>query len=198
MVKAIYIYGHVFPGDEEIRYIGKSIDPKKRLRDHINAAKRGEKTRHANWIRSLLTRRLKPELVIIDEVSEECWQAIEAAYIQFYREKGCDLNNGTDGGEDPPSWAGKKLSPERREAIKAVHLGRKASPEQRAAQSAAHKGKKLTPEHCAAVSAAMTGRTLSPEHRAALRKPKSPAHCAAFKAAWEARRMKRTLESLWN
>lgn len=108
-----FIYALLDPLTLEIRYVGKSNDPHERLRGHLIDSKCDrENNRKANWIRSLLRRGLKPKMEIIDEVSVLEWEPAEAAYIIFYKKEGCDLLNGTPGGDGVEG--GKPLSSEHR------------------------------------------------------------------------------------
>jgi hypothetical protein len=54
--------------NHNIRYIGKSFNIKKRLRDHICEAKKGINTRKNRWILSLLNRNIIPLIEIVDEI----------------------------------------------------------------------------------------------------------------------------------
>jgi hypothetical protein len=71
----VFIYLLIDPRYDTVRYVGKSIHPKRRYGQHISNGKR--KIIHRNhtsaWINSLIVRNLKPELLIIDEVSEAEW-----------------------------------------------------------------------------------------------------------------------------
>ncbi len=86
-----FIYALLHPRTREIRYIGKADDPDDRLRKHVN--RRLAKSHKDNWVNSLRAEGQRPVLEIIDEVLQTEWQAAEAAYIQFYRDEGCDLVN---------------------------------------------------------------------------------------------------------
>lgn len=98
---SVFIYGLFCPIARTVRYVGKSICPKKRLSGHLCGAKRGSYNHHtARWLRSLLRRGLKPSLVILHEVSDgERWQDIERQFIAMATERGWKLTNSTAGGE---------------------------------------------------------------------------------------------------
>lgn len=149
-METTFIYALNDPETGECRYVGKADDPRTRLPDHIKECR--YKTHHrANWIKSLIARGLSPILEVIDEVPFEHWPQLEVAYIEFFREQGFDLVNGTPGGENPPSQKGKKLSAEHRAKI--VRSGAQNS----------NFGKKLPAETCAKISAALTGKKHSSE-----------------------------------
>lgn len=79
----------------EVRYVGKSNNPKRRLTYHLNKIK-DLGTHKRNWINSL---NFKPILEIIKEVPKNDWQKYEKYYIEYYISIGCNLVNWGDGGE---------------------------------------------------------------------------------------------------
>lgn len=96
-----FIYALCDPRNGEIRYIGKTNDPKGRLRSHINQAKMGRYRHHtANWLRSLIAIGLKPDLIVIYEVAPpQTWQDAERSAISAALKRGCRLTNYTSGGD---------------------------------------------------------------------------------------------------
>lgn len=95
-----YIYGLVDPNDGQLKYVGKTIDPKTRLDIHLRRAK---KNRAKTWFRQLLKAKKKPQLYIIDQVeyTEETthlWKDLERFYIQYMKFVGCPLINKHPGG----------------------------------------------------------------------------------------------------
>ena len=98
---AVFIYGLHCPLSGEIRYIGKSVNPQKRLRAHISCAIRGAADHHTSrWIRRLSASDLAPSLVILHEVGpDEKWQDVERKLIADAIRRGLRLTNSTAGGE---------------------------------------------------------------------------------------------------
>lgn len=98
---AVFIYGLHCPLSGEIRYIGKSVNPQKRLRAHISCAIRGAADHHTSrWIRRLAASDLAPSLVILHEVgADEKWQDVERKFIADAIQRGLRLTNSTAGGE---------------------------------------------------------------------------------------------------
>lgn len=95
-----FIYCLRCPETGDIRYIGKTRNPKTRLAAHISKAK-GMHLRHhcSEWIRSIIAIGLKPELDVIFEVpAGENWEFHEKRLISEYREAGHNLVNLTGGG----------------------------------------------------------------------------------------------------
>lgn len=96
-----YIYCLTDPETSAIRYVGKSIDPAKRLRGHINAAKYEQYDHHTSrWIRKLLATGLEPQMQILETVaSDRDWRDVERQWIAMLEQSGADLTNSTAGGE---------------------------------------------------------------------------------------------------
>lgn len=95
--KITYIYGLYEIGKEnEIRYIGKTDNPKKRLNDHIHDKKM---TSHKScWIKSVISEGNKIGIKIIAVVNFNNWKEEEIFYIKEYK-KTNKLVNITDGGD---------------------------------------------------------------------------------------------------
>lgn len=141
-----YIYALLCPRGE-IRYIGKTLNPKNRLQKHISLAASGKHQYHAaRWIRSLLRKGEEPHLEIVCEVPEgESWVGYETEAIRMFREEGHRLTNSTGGGE----------------GVTAL------SPEAMARRTAAVKITKSTPEHKAQASASQKAASARPGRREA-------------------------------
>lgn len=91
-----YIYGLKDPRDNQIYYIGKSNNPKKRLKEHLE-------DKHTNphkraWIEDLVSCNLIPKLEILEKVDINNWGDIERDWITRGRNNGYPLTNITDGG----------------------------------------------------------------------------------------------------
>lgn len=154
-----YIYALLCPKGE-IRYIGKTTNPAKRLKCHIRLAA-SEKHQYyaARWIRSLLRQGEQPHLEIVCEVPEgESWVEYEVDAIREFREEGHRLTNSTKGGEGVVG----------------------ISPEARMRGAAKARIIKSTPEYKARIGALMREINSTPE----MRELKS----RSLKTAWEERR----------
>lgn len=150
-----FIYGLFDPRDCRLRYIGKSDNPQKRLKDHIKSSKQKNNLRVYNWIRSLLSEGLEPSIEILEECTSDNWQESEKAWIAECKKFGLDITNLTEGGDYPPSQIGKKISEEHKEILRQVNKVRLRTPEERQKLSASKKGK----------STWVKGRHLSEEHK---------------------------------
>jgi hypothetical protein len=92
----IFIYGLADPKTLVLRYVGKSRNPYKRVKEHLYEAKTSkQRTYKNNWIRSLPC---APACVILEAVPEDCWQECERKWISLLRSR-MSLVNGSDGGE---------------------------------------------------------------------------------------------------
>ena len=92
-----YIYTLEHPITNEIRYVGKTNSPERRLHHHWTVGhKSNNKT--GNWLKSLKKLKLKPIMTIIDETTDN-WQQLEMYWISQFKTWGFKLTNHTDGGE---------------------------------------------------------------------------------------------------
>ena len=94
MNSILYIYALIDPITNEIRYIGKSHNPKQRLNHHVFNSKH-KKTHKECWIYGLLQKNIRPKLIIIEECNEYNWVEREKFHISQYD----NLTNLTEGGE---------------------------------------------------------------------------------------------------
>lgn len=153
----VFIYILIDPRDNEIRYVGKTIQSlSDRLCGHRSEARRGEKNWRSNWVRQLLRLGYDPRIVLVQEVPRSDWNAAENYWIGYYRSIGCRLTNGTEGGEDGPVFTpevrakrsvamlgqgnpffGQTHTQETRRKLSEARTGTKASPATKAALSAA-------------------------------------------------------------
>lgn len=92
-----YIYGLIDPRTGQCRYVGKTGNLKKRLHRHMLESK--AVTRKGSWIVGLKKEKMKPELVVLEEVPVNNWQEQERFWIANLRFLGCNLTNGTAGGD---------------------------------------------------------------------------------------------------
>ena len=122
----VYIYALKCPDTLQVRYIGKSTDPRARLRHHLDTGSRQSNTHKNHWINSLLAVGKRPFLEVLETTTEVEWPQREQYYIQCYKALG-RLTNSTNGGEGAP---GCPQSPETVAKRVAKNTGRKRTPEQ--------------------------------------------------------------------
>jgi hypothetical protein len=88
------IYALVDPRDEQVRYIGQSISPERRYKDHIMLRTYGIPAKD-KWIKELLTIGLKPTLTIIDSCNaEQEARELEGYWMCYHHNEGANLFNG--------------------------------------------------------------------------------------------------------
>jgi len=94
-MKTTFIYGLIDPRTKQVKYIGKSNNPEKRLIEHMceSKSKDGCGTKKENWINKLCKLNLNPVLKIIDEVKIEEYEYWEEFYIKEYKYDGIELLN---------------------------------------------------------------------------------------------------------
>ena len=101
-MKKIYIYGLYDSNDEnDIRYIGKTNNPKSRLSSHkhssIKNRKLGNRLTHKEcWFLKVLDDGGSVKLKVIEECDQENWSEREIYWISFFP----NLTNISPGGED--------------------------------------------------------------------------------------------------
>lgn len=133
----VYIYVLKHPETLEIRYVGLTRYPTKRLNDELSCPH----TKHfANWINSIKKLGLKPIMEIIEDTEEGAACDAERKWITEMKLRGCRLLNFTDGGE-----SGFKVSEDVRKANSERQKGKKLGPmsdEHKDKISSAHRGTK--------------------------------------------------------
>lgn len=80
----IFIYGLKDPRTTQIKYVGQSVQPAKRLTAHISDAVKNPISLKSNWIRELSRVGLEPELEILDIAVTSTAKAIEKEWIKNY------------------------------------------------------------------------------------------------------------------
>lgn len=98
LIDAVFIYGLKCPIVNEIRYIGKSVNPQRRFKNHILYETRAN-THKARWLNILLQKGLTPQIIILEKVNKSEWEIKEKFWIQKFKSNGISLTNETDGGD---------------------------------------------------------------------------------------------------
>ena len=94
-MKITYIYGLKDPETKEIRYVGRTKYPAKRLYEHHQIRRIKTNTYRDFWINSLIKKGLKAEMVILEECGELNWSERERFWIAHTP----NLTNTLKGGE---------------------------------------------------------------------------------------------------
>jgi predicted GIY-YIG superfamily endonuclease len=128
-MEVFYVYVLYKIGDTNIRYIGVTNNPNKRLKTHISESfnKKGKEYHLAksNWIRKHKDIGMR---VIFSSSKEECYNK-EIYYIKMAKAKNKNILNLTNGGDSPIPINQLSNFEEIREKIKNKSLGRKVSKE---------------------------------------------------------------------
>lgn len=154
MVQRTFIYALKDPRDDSVRYVGKSDDPKRRLKEHINESRSRATCNYykVQWIRGILRNSLKPVLIILEEVACSNWQEREAHWMAQFD----TLTNLAEAGQ------GGNLGVEVCRRISETLTGRKRpglwNTASRAKLSNTLKGRRLSAEHKEKISAALQGK----------------------------------------
>lgn len=90
-----YIYALVDPRDNAIRYVGKTVDIKNRLAQHMSDGSGSKEKRE--WVESLRSISLFPEVRILAVVNSDNCFTEEKSWIKKMIDDGCDLVNGNMG-----------------------------------------------------------------------------------------------------
>jgi predicted GIY-YIG superfamily endonuclease len=83
-----FLYNLIDPITNDIKYVGYTKNPKRRIWEHIRDAKKGIKTYKCEWIRSLLDKKNIPIMEIIseyeshNEIVDEEMKLIQEYWIQ--------------------------------------------------------------------------------------------------------------------
>lgn len=94
------IYGLLNPATGELRYVGRSVQPATRLKQHIGSVRweKYQRIHLTRWIAQLLDQGLTPEMIILEEGPGEFWREAEAFWIAYFKSLGCDMVNAAPGG----------------------------------------------------------------------------------------------------
>lgn len=117
MPNTTFIYALCEPGSRTVRYIGKSNDPRCRLKYGHLLDSVTRNTHLGRWLKRIARNKQAPNLLILAEVSRRSWKSEERRYIAAARMLGMYLVNSTDGGE------GITMTPETRRKIGASLRG---------------------------------------------------------------------------
>lgn len=128
----------------KIRYVGKTrLYLSTRLCGHFRDVNKGLQTHKARWIRSMFIKGWSPTIKLLEEI-EGNGAKKEIAWIAYYRSRGIQLTNITDGGEGQLgcTWnKGRHLSLETRDKIRKALTGKHLSSETKEKISKRNKGK---------------------------------------------------------
>jgi hypothetical protein len=135
------IYVLLEPDTNNVRYVGKAVDLYTRIRNHYKPSRLIDKTHKNNWLNKLLNEGKYVKVNVVEQLDDEkLLNEAEKKWIKHYKDLGCDLTNGTEGGD------GGKMSPESIEKMKSKKIGVKLSEEHKQKISEGNKGRLVTEE----------------------------------------------------
>ena len=124
-LKKQFIYILKDPISMEIKYVGKSNNPERRLKSHMSEYSLIENWTSKNkWLKHLKNNNLYPEMEIIDNGPDQNINQLEKKWIIYYKSIGIKLTNETEGG-DGFDWTGRKHNEENIMKMKMNHPFRK-------------------------------------------------------------------------
>lgn len=154
----IYIYTLSHPITNEVRYVGKTINVKRRYKQHLYDKRTSHK---ASWVKSLKKDGLKPIMTII-EVCTDNWQEREIFWISQYN----NLTNLKQGGGTDYV---RTTSEETKEKLRQANLGKVLSDNHKekigVSVSKKLKGKQKNDDHKEKLRQAKLGNKLSDDHK---------------------------------
>ncbi len=134
-MKTTFIY-YLRDNNYNIRYIGKSNNPQKRLYNHITESRSIKKSYKLSWIRQVVLKGERPILEIIDEVPVDEWPFWECYWIDQFKAWGFNLTNLTEGGK---GGNGYNHTEESKQRMRLSKIGTKQSEETKLRRSEAIK-----------------------------------------------------------
>jgi len=135
------IYVLLEPDTNNVRYVGKAVNLYTRIRNHYKPSRLIDKTHKNNWLNNLLNEGKYVKVNVVEQLDDEkLLNEAEKKWIKHYKDLGCDLTNGTEGGD------GGKMSPESIEKMKSKKIGVKLSEEHKQKISEGNKGRLVTEE----------------------------------------------------
>ena len=161
MSRPVYIYALQDPRTGEYRYVGVSVNLKRRMRAHLRLRERNPHKN--NWLRSLLAQNQRPHLIVLEVTGIDRCKGAEKWWIYHLRKREQQrLLNLTDGGD---GFVGLVRTKEQYRKIAEKNRGRKHTAESLRKMSESQRGKKKphSKEHGLKLSLALKGRRLSPE-----------------------------------
>ena len=116
-----FVYVLIDPRDDKPYYVGATVNPNRRLAQHIAHRFRKNTLQLRQWICDVVDAGLRPVLRVVERSHVSSWEIVETRWISKLRENGAPLLNGARGGLGTPGF---QHSHESREKMSASHAGK--------------------------------------------------------------------------
>lgn len=156
------VYALLDPKTMEVKYVGCSCNPNRRLLEHCSGGVHDSNSTQATWVESI--KPLKPELVVLEAMVGD-WEEAEQFWILYLRFLGFELTNKSSGGKGS---LGCSPSQEVRRLVSLRHSGKLVSEATRLKLSSAGVGRKHSAEETIKLSERSRGNTYSSGYKNAL------------------------------
>lgn len=154
-----YIYALHDPRDNAVKYVGKTVNLKTRMRKYRQPCNRKSQAYLNAWITGLERIGLFPMVSVLEVCEGQSWVEAERRWIAYYRASGAELCNLSSGGEGE---AGRVVSADTRAKLSRINTGKVQTSEAKARQIAAQMGRKNSPETRRKLREANRGKAPSP------------------------------------
>jgi len=149
----VYIYALIDPRDNEVRYIGQTVNLSQRFRKHLTDKRISSRKRA--WLDELLLLGKEPIMKVIEQCNKGNAGEREQYWIADYRNLNTDLLNISNGGAGHGSWT---MSDEIKKKISDANKGRTFTDETRKKLSDAGKRRTFTDETRKKISDSQKGK----------------------------------------
>jgi hypothetical protein len=158
-----FIYVLIDPVSNDVRYVGKSNNPNRRLMVHCWHEMDCRATHKSRWIAILKKNDMYPILYVIDSCKED-WKVKEKYWVDYFLSKGAPLTNIASGGNGGPIAVGDDV----REKMRIANIGKHHTEDACQRISESRKGMKFPEIHKERLSAKKTEYFKDPANRARL------------------------------
>lgn len=120
----VRVYLLLDPVEYTVRYVGISVNPEKRLDQHMKGGQGRPEMRE--WIRNLEAMGMRPEVKVVSWCTPDQWAHQERLWIKWIRGQGAIYNIHAGGGKRPESKAERKWKREQERRTASRHTKKKA------------------------------------------------------------------------
>jgi hypothetical protein len=110
MVEQVYIYGLHEEGNEEIRYVGKTVNPGIRLAQHLSIDSSAKSNLKRQWVEECLQRSVGVKMKILEQCGALQGDDREQHWIDHHAAMGCRLTNNSVQPHSPSTQKNRNLT----------------------------------------------------------------------------------------